>query len=143
VMDLLSSPPMLQPHFEASVKMKLTLPKVRTWSPPKLPKIQSLIVGVKTPHIEMASHEPFGHMQHKLWLKKGSGIKLAIWLLITKNRESTWSWCVQVECNTSLESSRGELQVFFRPHPNRRSELRVMSSQSPKSPHWDNFETSP
>jgi len=37
---------------------------------------------------------------------------------------------VQVECNTPLESSQGELQVFFRPHPNRRSEQKVMNSQS-------------
>jgi hypothetical protein len=31
--------------------MKLTLPKLGTWSPPGLPKTQSLIVGVKTPRI--------------------------------------------------------------------------------------------
>ncbi len=31
-----------QPHFEAShVKMKLALPKVETWSPSRLPKLQS------------------------------------------------------------------------------------------------------
>jgi hypothetical protein len=42
-----------QPHFEASVRMKLTLPKVGTWSPSGLPKTQSLIVGVKTPCIEV------------------------------------------------------------------------------------------
>jgi hypothetical protein len=34
-----------------SVKMKLTLPKLGTWSPPGLPKTQSLISGVKTPRI--------------------------------------------------------------------------------------------
>jgi hypothetical protein len=32
-------PQMLQPHFEASVKMRLALPKVGTWSPPRLPKL--------------------------------------------------------------------------------------------------------
>jgi hypothetical protein len=37
----------LQPHFEASVRMKLTLPKVGTWSPSKLPKTQSLIIRSK------------------------------------------------------------------------------------------------
>jgi hypothetical protein len=36
-----------QPHFEASVRMKLTLPKVGTWSPPGLSKLQSSIAGVK------------------------------------------------------------------------------------------------
>jgi len=44
---------MLQPHFEASVRMKLTLPKVGTWSPPGLPKLQSSIAGVKTPRREV------------------------------------------------------------------------------------------
>jgi hypothetical protein len=42
---------MLQPHFGLSVRMKLTLPKVGTWSPPGLQKTQSLISGVKTPRI--------------------------------------------------------------------------------------------
>jgi len=40
-----------QPHFGLSVRMKLTLPKVGTWSPLGLPKTQSLIAGVKTPCI--------------------------------------------------------------------------------------------
>jgi len=44
---------MLQPHFEASVRMRLTLPKVRTWSPPKLPQLQSSIAEIKTPCLEM------------------------------------------------------------------------------------------
>jgi len=44
---------MSQPHFEASVKMRLTLPKVGTWSPPGLPQLQSSIVEVKTPCLEM------------------------------------------------------------------------------------------
>jgi hypothetical protein len=28
---------------------------------------------------KMASHEPFGHLQPKLWAKERSGVKLAIW----------------------------------------------------------------
>jgi hypothetical protein len=40
-----------QPHFGLSVRMKFTLSKVGTWSPPGLPKTQSLIAGVKTPRI--------------------------------------------------------------------------------------------
>jgi hypothetical protein len=40
-----------QPHFGLSVRMKLTLPKVGTWSPSGLPKTQSSISGVKTPCI--------------------------------------------------------------------------------------------
>jgi hypothetical protein len=40
-----------QPHFEESVRMRLTLPKWELGCPPRLPKLQSSIVGVKTPHI--------------------------------------------------------------------------------------------
>ncbi len=50
---LIIVPKLSQPHFEASVKMKLTLPKVGTWSPLGLPKTQSLIARVKTPCIEI------------------------------------------------------------------------------------------
>jgi hypothetical protein len=90
---------------------------------------------------EMASHEPFGHSQHKLWSKEGPGVKLAVWLPTTKSRESTRSRCVQSECDTSLKSSQGELQVRFRPRPNRRLEWEVMNAQSPESLNRDNFGT--
>jgi hypothetical protein len=90
---------------------------------------------------KMASHESFGHLQHKLWSKEGPGVKLAIWLLTTKSWESTRPRCVQVECNTPLKSAWGKLQVCFRPHLNQRSELGVMRFQSPKSPNRDSFGT--
>ncbi len=41
------------------------------------------------------------------------------------------------------KSSWGKLQVCFRPHPNRRSELGVMNSQSPGNPNQDSFGTPP
>jgi hypothetical protein len=89
----------------------------------------------------MASHESFEHLQHKLWSKEGPGIKLAVWLPTIKSQESTRPRCVQAECNTPLESSQGELQVCFRPHPDRRSEQGVMSCQSPMSPNQGSFWT--
>jgi hypothetical protein len=92
---------------------------------------------------KMASHEPFGHLQDKLWSKEGLGVKLAIWLSTTKSWESIWPRCVQVNCDTLLERSWGELQICFRPHPNQRSELGVMNSQSPGSLNQDNFEIPP
>ncbi len=92
---------------------------------------------------KMASHEPFGHLQHKLWQKEGPKVKLAVWLPTTKSQESTWPRCVQVECNVSLKSSQRGLQVCFRLHPNRRSEQRVMNSQSLGSPNRDSFRTPP
>jgi hypothetical protein len=87
------------------------------------------------------SHLEFGHLQHKLWSKEGSGVKLVVWLPTIKSRESTWPRCVQMECDTPLESFRGELKLFFGPHPNPRSELGVMNSQSPESPNLDSFGT--
>jgi hypothetical protein len=39
----------------------------------------------------MPSHWSFGHLQPKLLAKEGPGVKLAVWLPITKSRESTSS----------------------------------------------------
>jgi len=44
---------MLQPHFEASVKMRLRFPKVGTWSPLGLSQLQSSIAEAKTPRLEV------------------------------------------------------------------------------------------
>jgi len=43
----------------------------------------------------------------------------------------------------ALERSQGELQLWFRPHSNRRLEPGDMSSQSPGSPIRDSFGTPP
>jgi hypothetical protein len=90
---------------------------------------------------KMALHEPFGHLQHKLWSKEGPGIKLATWLSTTKSRESTRFQCVQVKCDTPLESSQGELQLWFRPRPDPSLGWEVMNTQSPESPNQDSFGT--
>jgi hypothetical protein len=92
---------------------------------------------------KMASHEPFKHMQPKLWPKDGLGVKLAIWLPTTKSQESTSSRRLQKECDGALESSQGELQLWLRPHSNQRSEPGVMSVQSPRSLTRDSFGTLP
>jgi hypothetical protein len=46
-------PTLSQPHFGLSVRMKLTLSKVGTWSPSGFPKTQSSIAGVKTLRIRI------------------------------------------------------------------------------------------
>jgi hypothetical protein len=92
---------------------------------------------------EMASHKQFGHLQHKLWSKEGSGVKLASnWQfdsrpLKVRNRPDP-GVC---RCDIPLKFFQGELQVCFRPRPNRRSEREVMNTQSPGSPNQDNFGT--
>ncbi len=91
----------------------------------------------------MASHEPFEHVQPKLRANEGSGIKLPIWLSTTKSRELTSSWCLQKECNIALESSWGELRLWFRLPSNRMLQSGDMSSQSLETPTRDNFGTPP
>jgi hypothetical protein len=92
---------------------------------------------------KMASHEPFGHLQLKLWAKEGPGVKPTIWLPTTKSRESTSSRRLQKECNVALESCQRELQLWFRPHSNWRLEPWDMSVQSLGSLTRDNFRTPP
>jgi hypothetical protein len=50
---------------------------------------------------------------------------------------------VQVECDTPLEGSQGEIQVFFKPHLDWKSKQGVMSCQSPMSSNLDNFKIPP
>jgi hypothetical protein len=38
---------------------------------------------------KMGLHEPFGHLQHKLWQKERLGVKLTVLLMTTKSQEST------------------------------------------------------
>ncbi len=90
---------------------------------------------------KMVSHDPFGYPKHKLWPKERSGVKLAIWLSTTKSRESTWVLCVQVACNTSLESSQQGLQLCFRPHPDQRSTHKVIALKRCGSFDFGNFGT--
>jgi hypothetical protein len=90
---------------------------------------------------KMASHEPFRHLQSKLGAKERPGVKLAVWLPTTKSQESTSSWRHLKECDMVLESSWGELQLWFRPCSGPSLGRGVMSVQSPKTPTRDNFET--
>jgi hypothetical protein len=52
---------------------------------------------------KMGSHDPFGHLKHKLWAKERPGVKLAIWLPTTKIQESPQFPCVKVTCNILLK----------------------------------------
>jgi hypothetical protein len=66
----------------------------------------------------MGLHHPFGHLKHKLWPKERLGVKLAIWLLTTKNQESPQFPCMQVACDIPLESSQRGLKLCSRTHFN-------------------------
>jgi len=147
------SPYLLQPHFGQSVRMRFTLPKVGTWSPPGLPQLQSSTTKGKTPRLEVF----FIPLERSWSLDVQNGLAWAIWTSTaqvmgkrragsqptTKSRESTSSQRLQKECNEALESFWGGLQIWFRPHSNQRSEPWDMSVQSLGSSTWDSFGTPP
>jgi hypothetical protein len=102
-------PPLSQPHFGLSVRMRLTLSKVAKWSPPRLPKTQSSIADFKSPRIWMflVSLKFFWsvdvqnglawaiwNIHPTLWAKEVPGVKFAVWLPTTKSLESTSSQCL-------------------------------------------------
>jgi len=66
---------MSQPHFEGIVKLPLTLPKMGLESLPGLSKIQSVIVGVKTPCIEAF----FISLERSWSVDVQNGLAWAIW----------------------------------------------------------------
>jgi hypothetical protein len=82
----------------------------------------------------MASHWSFGHLQLKLWANEGPGVKLEVWLPTTKRQESTSSRHPNQECNMALESSRREIQLWFRPRLDQTWRSGDMSSQTPGTP---------
>jgi len=82
----------------------------------------------------MASHWQFRHLQPKLWAKEGSRVKLVVWLPTTKSRESISSRCCLEECDMALESSRRELQLWFRTRPDSSLGRGAMAVQSSRSP---------
>jgi hypothetical protein len=136
--------------------MTLTLPKWGLGSPSGLSEIQNSIAGVKTPRLEVFfislerywSVDVENGLTWAIWTfitqvmaKERPGIKLAIWLLTIKSRESTQFPCIQATCNIPLESSWRGIQLFFRPHHNQRSTQEVMRLQSCRSPNCYNFRT--
>ncbi len=90
---------------------------------------------------KMGSHDPFGHLKHKLWPKERSRVKLAIWLPTTKRQKSTQFPCVQVVCNMPLKIYQRGLQLCFRPHPDRRFAHKVIAPQSRGNSNLGNFGT--
>jgi hypothetical protein len=69
-----------QPHFEASVRMRLTLLKVGTRSPPGLLQFQSSIVEVKTPRLEIF----FISLERPWNLDVENGLAWAIWTFVAQ-----------------------------------------------------------
>jgi len=88
---------------------------------------------------KMGLHNPFGHLKHKLGPKEGSRVKLPIWFLTTKSRESPWFPCMQVACDIQLKSSWWGLKLCYRLHFNWRFTCKVMGPQSRRNPSCGNF----
>jgi hypothetical protein len=71
---------MSQPHFGQSVRMRLTLPKVGTWSPPGLPQLQSSTTKGKTPRLEVF----FVSMERSQSVDVLNGLVWAIWTSVAQ-----------------------------------------------------------
>jgi hypothetical protein len=90
----------------------------------------------------MGSHDPFGHLTHKLWPKEGSWIKLLVWLPTTKSWKLPWFPCVQVVCDIPLNNSWQGLKLSFRPHFNWSFEEKFMGPPKPhESKLWEVWDT--
>ncbi len=98
-------------------------------------------IALGTQMSEMGSHDPFGHLKHKLWPKEGPGVKLPIWLPTTKSQELPQFHYVQVACHIPLKSSWQGLQLCFIPHFNWGFAHKVMGRQSRRSSNFGNFGT--
>jgi hypothetical protein len=90
---------------------------------------------------KMGSYDSFEYLQHKLWLKEKSGIKMSIWFPTIKSWELPWITCVQVTCHISLENFWLKLQVCFKPHFNQRFAQEITGLQSGESSNFKNFKT--
>jgi len=73
--------------------------------------------------------------------KRRAGSKLAVWLPTTKSQESTSSQRRLEKCDTTLESSRRELKLWFRTRPDPSSKRGAVAVQSPGTPTRDSFGT--
>jgi hypothetical protein len=78
---------------------------------------------------KMGLHDSFRYLKHKLWPKEWLGVKILIWLLTIKSRESLWFPHVQVACHILLECFWLRLHFCLKPHLNWRSAHKVMGLQ--------------
>jgi hypothetical protein len=143
---------MSQPQSWENVRMKTHTPEMRTWESTGTPKTSEndfrgqntshwgvlYIIGklLKFRYLKWARMTHLDIFNTSYGKKKGRESNSA-----TRSRESTRLLCVQVECNTPLESSQRKLKLCFRPHPNLRSKQKVIVPQSGESPNLGNFGT--
>jgi len=108
---------------------------------------------------KMGSHDPFGYLKHKLWLKEWLGIKVPIWLPTIKSQESPWSTMCRWRATyhwkafnegynfaldfTSIGGLHKKLWAskIVRVPISRILGQKVMGLQSCKSPNFGNFKT--
>ncbi len=87
----------------------------------------------------MGLHVPFEYLKHKLWFKKGSGIKVPIEFSTIKSQELPLFIYVQVACHIYLENFQQGLQLFFKLHLNQRFAQKGMGLQNCGSPNFRNI----
>ncbi len=90
---------------------------------------------------KMGSHDPFGHLQHKLWQKERSWVKIGN--LTPDHKKSgidPTSVCAG-GVRYTVENFQWELQLCSKPHPNQSSEHEFITLQSCGSSNFGNFGT--
>jgi hypothetical protein len=94
---------------------------------------------------KMASHEPFGCLQPKLWAKERPGVKTASLRENDSGPEKVRNWPDLLGCRQRATYHWKALDkgynFFLRSHCNQRSVEEVMRPQSPGSPCWQDFGT--
>jgi hypothetical protein len=90
---------------------------------------------------KMGSHNPFGHLQHKLWQEERPRVKTDSLTPDHKKSRIDSNFVRVGGMRYVVEKSRWELQFFFRPHPDRRSEHEVITLQSCRSSNLGSFGT--
>jgi hypothetical protein len=76
---------------------------------------------------KMGSHDPFGHLQHKLWQKETLGVKIDNLTPDHKKLGINRTFMRAGGMQHVIGRFRRKLQLCFRPHLNRRSEYEIIA----------------
>ncbi len=90
---------------------------------------------------KMGSHDPFGHLQHKLWQKETMGVKIDSLTPDHKKLGIDRTFMRAGGMQHVIGHFRRKLQLCFRPHLDRRSEYEIIAPQNCESVNLRNFRT--
>jgi hypothetical protein len=89
----------------------------------------------------MGLHDSFRHLQHKLWQKKRSGIKVGNLIPDHKKLGIDLTSVHASGMRYATEKLSTKIATLFKPHPDRRSKHEVIAAQSFGNSNLGSFET--